>query len=47
MDFEYIHQDSIIFSDKSTCYVNFAELVDKHITSKSTKELTKTMVKWV
>lgn len=44
---EYIHQDSIIFSDKSTSYVDFSEFVDTHITTKSTKETTKTTLKWV
>ena len=44
---QYIHQDSIIFSDKSTSYVDFSELVDIHITTKSDKETTKTTLKWV
>jgi hypothetical protein len=35
------------FSDKNTSYVNFSELVDAHITSKSTKETTKTTLIWV
>ena len=44
---QYIHQDSIIYSDKSTSYVDFSELVDIHITTKSDKETTKTTLKWV
>ena len=44
---QYIHQDSIIFSDKSTSYVDFSELVDIHITTKSDKETTKTTLKCV
>lgn len=44
---EYINQNAIIFSDKSTSYVDFAEIVDTHITSKSDKETTKTTLKWV
>jgi hypothetical protein len=42
---KYIHQDSIIFSDKSTSYVDFSELVDTHISSKSNKETTKSTLK--
>ncbi len=44
---KYIHQDSILFSDKSTSYVDFSEIVDTHISSKSTKETTKSTLKWV
>ena len=44
---KYIHQDSIIFSDKSTSYVDFSEIVETHISSKSTKETTKSSLKWV
>lgn len=44
---KYIHNEAIIFSDKSTSYVDFSDLVDIHITEKSNKEVTKTSLKWV
>lgn len=44
---EYIHEKAVIFSDQSTSYVDFADLVEMHIAEKSTKELTKTTLKWV
>ena len=44
---EYIHEKAIIFSDQSTSYTDFANLVEMHITEKSTKETTKTTLKWV
>jgi hypothetical protein len=44
---EYINEKAIIFSDKSTSYVDFSELVETHISSKSDKEITKTTLKWV
>ena len=44
---EYINEKAIIFSDKSTSYVDFSELVDIHISSKSDKDVTKTTLKWV
>lgn len=44
---DYINQNAIIFSDKNTSYVDFAEIVDTHITSKSDKETTKTTLKWI
>lgn len=44
---EFINEKAIIFSDKSSSYVDFAELVDTHISSKSDKEVTKTTLKWV
>jgi hypothetical protein len=44
---EYIHEKAVIFSDQSTSYVDFSELVEMHIAEKSTKELTKTTLKWV
>jgi hypothetical protein len=44
---EYIHENAIVFSDKSTSYVDFSELIDAHITLKSDKEVTKTALKWV
>lgn len=44
---EYINEKAIVFSDKSTSYVDFSELVETHISSKSDKEITKTTLKWV
>lgn len=38
---------SIVFSDKSTSYINIAHYVDVHISEKSNKETTKTTLKWV
>jgi hypothetical protein len=43
----FIHEKAVIFSDQSTSYVDFAELVEAHISEKSAKELTKTTLKWV
>ena len=42
-----INEKSIVFSDKSTSYVDISSLVDTHIISVSTKETTKTTLKWV
>ncbi len=39
--------DIIVFSDKSTSYVNIADFVDIHITEKSDKQTTKETLKWV
>ena len=39
--------DIIVFSDKSTSYVNIADYVDIHITEKSNKQTTKETLKWV
>jgi transposase-like protein len=44
---EYINQNAVIFSDKSTSYVDFKELVETHISVKSDKKVTKTTLKWV
>lgn len=44
---EYIHENAVIFSDKSTSYVDFSEFVDAHVSSKSNKNVTKTTLKWV
>lgn len=44
---EYIHEKAVIFSDHSTSYLDFSELVEMHIAEKSTKELTKTTLRWV
>lgn len=37
----------IVFSDKSTSYVNIADYVEIHITEKSDKQTTKQTLKWV
>lgn len=38
---------SIVFSDKSTSYVDISDYVEVHITEKSNKETTITTLKWV
>jgi len=40
-------EDIIVFSDKSTSYVNIADYVDIHITEKSNEQTTKETLKWV
>ncbi len=40
-------EKSIIFSDKSTSYVNISDYVEAHYTEKSNKETTQTTLKWV
>lgn len=42
-----IGEQSIVFSDQSTSYVDIAKFVELHITEKSTKESTETTLKWV
>ena len=42
-----INETSIVFSDKSTSYVDISEYVEVHITEKSTKETTVNTLKWV
>ncbi|MDT8347895.1 MAG: IS1595 family transposase [Flavobacteriaceae bacterium] len=42
-----LDQKSIVFTDKSTSYVDIADFVELHITEKSTKESTKDTLKWV
>lgn len=44
---ESFDQTAIIFSDKSTSYVDIANFVEVHITEKSDKNTTKTTLKWV
>jgi hypothetical protein len=44
---ENIDEQSIVFSDKSTSYIDIADYVEVHITEKSTKEVTTTTLKWV
>lgn len=40
-------ETSIVFSDKSTSYVNISDYVEMHIMEKSGKETTSTTLKWV
>ena len=44
---ESIDNQSIVFTDKSTSYVDIADFVELHITEKSDKETTKETLKWV
>lgn len=38
---------SIVFTDKSTSYVNISDYVDVHMTEKSDKQTTRTTLRWV
>lgn len=42
-----INEQSIIFSDKSTSYVDIADYVEIHVTEKSDETTTKETLKWV
>jgi len=42
-----IEQCSIMFTDKSTSYIDIADYVEVHITEKSSEETTRTTLKWV
>jgi transposase-like protein len=42
-----IDNQSIVFTDKSTSYVDIADFVELHITEKSDKQTTKETLKWV
>lgn len=44
---ESISEKSILFSDKSTSYINIADYVEIHITKKSNKETTTETLNWV
>ena len=44
---ESINNQSIVFTDKSTSYVDIADFVELHITEKSSKETTQETLKWV
>ena len=44
---ESIDNKSIVFTDKSTSYVDIAKFVDLHITEKSNEQTTKETLKWV
>lgn len=42
-----LEEQSIVFSDKSTSYVDIADYVEIHVSEKSNKETTKNTLKWV
>lgn len=42
-----LDEQSIVFTDKSTSYVDIADFVELHISEKSDKETTKETLKWV
>lgn len=42
-----LEETSIVFSDKSTSYVDIANYVEVHITEKSDANTTKTTLQWV
>ena len=44
---ESIDEKSIVFTDKSTSYVDIADYVELHISEKSNKDTTKETLKWV
>ena len=44
---ESFDEKSIVFTDKSTSYVDIADYVEMHITEKSTKEYTADTLRWV
>lgn len=44
---ENLDEQSIVFSDKSTSYINISDLVQVHVIEKSNKETTVNMLKWV
>ena len=44
---ESIDNQSIVFTDKSTSYVDIADFVELHVTEKSNKYVTQTTLKWV
>ena len=42
-----IAKDSVLFTDKSSSYLNLSDYVEMHISDKSTKETTNGMLRWV
>ena len=44
---ESISEKSVIFSDKSTSYIDISDYVEIHITEKSDKQTTKETLRWV
>lgn len=45
--FQNIKDRSIVFSDRSTSYIDIADLVEVHITERSDENTTKTTLQWV
>lgn len=43
---ENLDETTIVFSDQSTSYVNISDIVEVHITEKSSEGTTKTTLKW-
>lgn len=41
-----IHPESVVITDESTSYVNISDIVDIHMTEKSSKETTNSILKW-
>lgn len=41
-----VNKDAVVFTDQSTSYVNISELVEIHVSEKSNKETTNTILKW-
>jgi len=44
---EHLDEKSIVFTDKSTSYVDIADFIELHITEKSSEQTTKETLKWV
>lgn len=44
---ESFDEKAIVFTDKSTSYVDIADYVEMHVTEKSTKESTAESLRWV
>ncbi len=44
---ESFDEKCIVFSDKSTSYINISDYVDTHITEKSNEQTTRTTLQWV
>jgi len=44
---ENFNESCIVFSDKSTSYVDISDHIEVHITAKSDKHTTKTTLRWV
>jgi hypothetical protein len=45
--FDSIQEKSIVFTDKSTSYIDIADYVELHITEKSDKKTTEKTLRWV
>ena len=44
---EHLDEKSIVFTDKSTSYVDITDFIELHITEKSSEQTTKETLKWV